>query len=648
MKSRPLTSIDPAILSSTPATPPIDRRRAITTLAMAGLALPTAVFPSVASPTEPGTAQSAALLGDRMMRRTTGASRYKQLAATDYAANTAQFGGRLACSIDGLRREQPRGVPWQFDVVIVGSGYGAAVTAARLAQRMRPGTRLAIIERGREWVPGSFPDTVQDMVTASRNRLIAQNDQVRDPLGLFNVRQFREIHVLSGTGLGGSSLINAGVALRPDWDVFQQAAWPSVLRDRMFLDPYYDLAEWELGVAREASDASDKMRAQRLAAEKLRDCGAHFEAAALTLTRGRQDCELPILNRQGWRQRACIDCGDCLTGCNVGAKNTLAMNYLPLARRAGAEIYTQTEIHHLEKCGDYYRLHAMVHPEDALSSKEACPIQITSRVVVLAAGSIGSTEILLRSASDSLSLSCQLGSRWTGNGDALGFIRRSQHRTGISGWGAYEKDLSPVGPTIQSNITYPRRPLLQHRVLVQEGAAVRAYVNAISVLMHDLDLDHTQILLGMGHDGAQGRITLDGDTARLDWPGITDSAYRQFIRLEFRRIAEAHGGEYSFLRVFGDKMISVHPLGGCGMGDGPDQGVVNHKGEVFDASRGGDVDATTGQVRVHSGLYVCDGSVIPTSIACNPLLTISAVAERTAEMLAMEPRYSDLFRAAAA
>ncbi len=88
---------------------------------------------------------------------------------------------------------------------------------------------------------GYFPDRVNDMVDASRHRLFVKTDEVRNAHGLFNVRQFNEINVLSGTGLGGSSLINASVAIRPDVEVFQQPVWPAPLRDRMFLDPYYDL-----------------------------------------------------------------------------------------------------------------------------------------------------------------------------------------------------------------------------------------------------------------------------------------------------------------------------------------------------------------------------------------------------------------------
>ena len=636
MKSPPKSS-EPADDTRLPA-PAINRRQALTQLAVGSLALP--ILPlSMASGAAPGPSPLGTIAG-RMERRTTSPTAIKDAAVADYAANMARFGGQLASPIQGLLNACPRGVPWQFDVVVIGSGYGASITAARLAKRLRPGARLAIIERGKEWVPGTFPDRVNDMIDASRHRLFVKKDEVRNAHGLFNVRQFKEISVLSGTGLGGSSLINASVAIRPDVEVFQQAVWPAPLRDRMFLDPYYDLAEWELGTVREPSDWTDKMRSQRLAAERLRDCGAHYEAAALTLTRTPNGSCLPVLNRQGLRQRGCIDCGDCLNGCNVGAKNTLAMNYLPMARAAGAEIYTQTEIHHIEKCSGYYNIHANFFPTN--DPKSALPVQVTARIVVLAAGSLGSTEILMRSAG-SLPVSNTLGSRWTGNGDALGFIQRTQCRTGIQGFGAYAQGAAPVGPTIQTNVTYPTRPELRYRVLIQEGAATRSYANVMSLLMHDLDLSNTQVLLGMGHDGAEGRLSLDNDQARLDWPGLTEGPYRQLIRNEFRKLAEAHGGDYKFLKIFGDKMISVHPLGGCGMGESAYTGVVNHKGQVFDAACGGDLDPTTGVPRVHTGLYVCDGAVMPTSIACNPLLTISAIAERTSELMAMEPQFQDVF-----
>ncbi len=537
-----------------------------------------------------------------------------------------------------------RGTPWQFDVLIVGSGYGASISAARIAPRLRPGCRLGVLERGREWIPGTFPDRLPEVLDESRLELLGKRKgQVHKPTGLFNVQQFEQLTILSGSGLGGSSLINANVAIRPDRDVFTQSVWPALLRDRAYLDPYYELAEYELGVAREPWDHTHKMRAQRAAWERLASCGASYEAANLTLTRGHAG--LPIMNRQGLIQRPCLDCGDCLTGCNVGAKNTLAFNYLPIARSAGAEFFTQTEVHRIQRCDDHYLVHFTYHRENPDGSFTSCHGTTSTRVLILGAGSLGSSEILLRSEANNLRFSNQLGCRWTGNGDALGFIRESKHPTGIGGYSAYPTDRAPVGPTIQSNLTYPNRSLAG-RVLIQDGSAARAYANSIGVLMRDLNLDQLQILLGMGHDGAEGRMTLDEHGyARIDWPGLLESDYRRLIRGEFKRVADALGGEYKYLKIFGDKMISVHPLGGCGMSDDPNCGVVNHKGQVFDAMYGGDVDPNTGQARVHPGLYVIDGAMLPTSIACNPFLTISALAERSADQMVAETTLADLFTA---
>jgi cholesterol oxidase len=386
------------------------------------------------------------------------------------------------------------------------------------------------------------------------------------------------------------------------------------------------------------------MRAQRLAAEKLRDYGCNFEAAALTVTRSYQGHALPILNRQGMIQRDCIDCGDCLTGCNVGAKNTLAMNYLPAARRNGTMMFTQTEVREIEKCDGFWKVHFIYFDRDDRGRHTEYEGCTTTRILILGAGSIGSSEILMRSQSETLDFSRQLGCNWTGNGDALGFVRKTDAPTNIAGFSAQDPQGQRIGPTIQSNVSYPFRPNLFDRVLIQEGVAARSYANALSILMQDFDLDQTQVMLGMGHDRQEGKLILeDNGNAYISWPGLLDSDYRRLIREEFSRLAHGHGGKYKYLRVFGDKMISVHPLGGCGMSDDPRSGVVNHKGQVYDVCAGGDIDPNTNEHRIHEGLYVCDGATIPTAIACNPLLTISALAERTSQLITLEPKYSDLF-----
>jgi len=585
-------------------------------------------------------------LPDALARRTSSTSVFKETAKADYAKNMQPFGGALATDPRCLFGMPPNGKPWQFDVLIVGSGYGASITAARLSEKMQPGSRIALLERGREWVPGTFPDVLKGVTDNSRLKLFGRHKRdLSNPTGLFNVVQCNELTVLSGSGLGGSSLINANVALRADPEVFLQTQWPHALRDSDYFSPYYEQAEYELGVSREPIDWTCKMKAQRLAAEKLRDYGCHFEAAALTITRSFRGHALPVLNRQGLIQRDCIDCGDCLTGCNVGAKNTLAMNYLPMARRNGTMMFTQTEVRDIERCGDFWKVNFIYFHRDEKGrhkEEEGCT---TARVVVLGAGSIGSSEILMRSQSEELDFSRQLGCNWTGNGDALGFVRKTDLTTNIAGFSAQDPQGRRIGPTIQTNVTYPDRPNLYDRVLIQEGVAARSYANALSFLMQDLDLDQTQVMLGMGHDRQEGKLFLeDNGNAFVSWPGLLDSEYRRQIREEFSRLAHGHGGKYKYLKVFGGKMISVHPLGGCGMSDDPRSGVINHKGQVYDTVCGGDLDATTGGFRVHEGLYVCDGAVFPTAIACNPFLTISAMAERSAQMISLEPKYADLFR----
>ena len=586
-------------------------------------------------------------------RTTTSNSDYKKQAIGDYVANMREFGGSLAQHGRHLLNQPARSVPYAFDILIIGSGYGASICAARLAMAKRSDVRLAVLERGREWIPGTYPDTFLKSNRESRFTLLGpRKNELANPVGLVNVIQNDEVNVLSGNGLGGSSLINANVAIRPDADCFQQVVWPAALRDRSTLDPYYDRASYELGVEVEPIDGSPKAKAQRLAAMDLACRGVRFENASLTLTRG-ASCDGPIINRQGMRQRGCIDCGDCCAGCNVGAKNTLAKNYLPLAKRHGAEIYTHTEVMRIEKVGSYYRVHFKNYFPKRRGKYETVCGSVTSRVVIVGAGSIGSSEILLRSQGCGMELSNRVGYQWTMNGDALGFVRKSPYLTNTGGKGAYPLHGQKVGPTIQTNLTYPNRELAQ-RVLIQDGAVTKTYANILGMLMFDMDLDQTMPMLGMGHDGAAGRVVLrEGGHGSVKWPGMETSEYRKMIRNEFDQVARAHGGVYKYLKIFGDNLITVHPLGGCAMADDPLYGVVDDRGRVFDGRSGGMVESIDrpqllGQgprAMVHQGFYVADGSVIPTSIGCNPLLTISALAERIAVGIVEEPQHRDLFSA---
>jgi cholesterol oxidase len=144
-------------------------------------------------------------------------------------------------------------------------------------------------------------------------------------------------------------------------------------------------------------------------------------------------------------------------------------------------------------------------------------------------------------------------------------------------------------------------------------------------------LSHLHTFFVVSHDEARGRITLDNGNAKVEWPGVADEPVYARVDEALTKAAEAVGARYikSPLAAtsMGTKPATAHPLGGCGMGEDAGSGVVNHKCQVFDG---------TGERSVHPGLYVCDGSVIPRSIGVNPLLTITALAERAMVHLARD------------
>ena len=602
------------------------RRQALSLLA-GSLATPT----TLTSPTPPADGSSL------KQRRLTGTNATKETAARDYQQSLAATQGRLASDPHLLLNAQPSDRPYEFDIAIIGSGYGGSICAARLAARLRPGAKLCVIERGREWIPGTYPDRFRDATGESMRSLIGLDLRtVKNPLGLLNVLQGEDISVLSGNALGGTSIINANVAIRPSREVYRQACWPALLQDSMFLEPYFDRAEWELGVQTEPLDLTAKMRIQRLAAENLRDLGAHFEASCLTVTRNPQ-WGLPILNRQGMIQRPCTNCGDCMTGCNVGAKNTLQMNYLPLARRAGAEIFTQTEIVRIENCQGHYQL-TYRHFPAGLKKPVAIEGKIRARIVILAAGSVGSTEILLRSQSENFQFSPRLGANWSGNGDILGFVRGIDPPSQIGGVGSRVMSPSNPGPTIQGNILFPHQEL-RSQLCIQDGVAAKSFANIMGILFRDLNLDHSHLLLTCGHDGAHGHIVLDQDSPTVLWPNSKLNPYREIARNAMSSLAQSIGGSYQELKLFRGKVGTVHPLGGCSMSDDVRCGVVNHQCQVYSAMPSGPVP----EGAVFPGLYVADGAVLPTSLGVNPMATISAIAERTAELMVNNPSYQDLF-----
>ena len=358
--------------------------------------------------------------------------------------------GRLSLGPDELRahRDSRPGQP-DFDVLIIGSGYGGAVCAARLAAQRKPGVKIAVLERGQEWVPGTFPFALTNFSPFSRQSSWLRQGLSRNPLGLFGFHNQGDLTVVTGSGLGGTSLINCAVVIETEEAVFQQAAWPEELRSKERLRPYYDRAQRMLAPQRTPEDRlSPKLKTHLATAAALNKKGvwkADAYAAPLAITFSDRT------NAQGMRQHGCVECGDCSTGCNVGAKHSLDMNYLPLAWSGGAMMFTQTEVDRVEKAADHYRVHCTLRSSRFSEDRDV----VTARMVILAAGTVGTNEILLRSReTNGLVLSDRLGKGFSSNGNYLWFVDYEQGDpaavTNSAGVGVVMgTPKAPVGPSIQ-------------------------------------------------------------------------------------------------------------------------------------------------------------------------------------------------------
>ena len=510
-----------------------------------------------------------------------------------------------------------------YDVVVVGSGYGGGIAASRLA---RAGQRVCVLERGREVSVGSFPARLPDL----RRELQVSGAKTRSGsgTGLYDVRVGVDINVVVACGLGGGSLINAGVALRPDDRVFADPVWPEAIRTDGLVD---------LGYAR----ASAMLRPARFAGAPALTKYQALEAASGVF--GKKPVVAPVtvsfedtVNAAGIAQRACTLCGDCCSGCNVGAKNTVAATYLADARTHGAEMFTGLTVSHIEKLSGFWRVHFL--PSEGAATT---PSHVDAKTAILGAGTLGSTEILLRSRARGLKLSAQLGERFSANGDIIAFALGGRNRANAVGVGEPPKfTRDPVGASVAGQIELPDDADLSASMIIQEGTMPSSVAPLLPVFFiaggrilgaaHSLikgvyegPLSSLQSFFVVSHDDAAGRLTFENDALAVEWPDVAEQKVYARVDEALTKAAEVVGGRYIKNPLIGTSMgtkpATAHPLGGCGMGETAASGTVNHKCQVFAGE--------TGET-VHAGLYVCDGAVIPRSIGCNPLLTISALAER--------------------
>jgi cholesterol oxidase len=513
----------------------------------------------------------------------------------------------------------------RFEALVIGSGFGGAVAACRLAQA---GLDVAVVERGRRWPPGSFP---RDLSRLDDGWLWLCNH------GLYDARPLNDILAVQAAGYGGGSLVYANVAMRPPAEVFDRF-WPEPY-SRALLEPYYDLVAHMLDVRpvpadRRTGELPPKTRLMAQAADLLGHADGFFHPNLAVRFEG----DGP--NRFGVAQKACTFSGQCDIGCNEGAKNTLDLNYLALAERHGAAVGTLTGAVHITRAGDGYQVRLREHGHPG-AARDGVERDVTARYVFVCAGALGTTELLLRSRDQYRTLPDlppALGHGYSGNGDFLSFgdglwalaepsngptiTTAALMHTGTTAedqWfvleeGGYSEELAKLVRTFHVS----RLPAYAARLV---GTSTRRVLGAARDLGAALDDGgaRTAVLLAMGRDGADGTIELRGPSHRLHvtWDVTRNDPLYEAERAVSGQVVRALGG-----RPFGTptwrlfrQPVTVHNLGGARMGTDPETGVVDTDGQVFG----------------HPGLYVLDGAALPGATGANPSSTIAAVAERCVE-----------------
>jgi len=523
-----------------------------------------------------------------------------------------------------------------FDVIVIGSGFGGAITSCRLAQK---GRRVLVLERGHEWNSTTYPRKPEDEWIWSH----AHPERYH---GWADLRRFKGMAVIAGAGVGGGSLIYANVSAVPPKTVFD-GGWPPEITFAG-LQPYYSTVADILDIRPVPKNQwSPRVQLMQEAATKLGQAD-RFHAADLAISFDEDlkydfNVEPDIanskrfVNKHGVEQGTCAHLGECDIGCRADAKNTLDKNYLHLAKKSGAVIRPLHLVTCIEPIAGGYRV-----SHDELKEGASIPGSTTAECVIVAAGSMGSTELLLkcREVHRTLpNLSPALGKHWSSNGDfltpALYLDRALWADRGVTIGAVIDYlDASDHGQTywIQDGGTpnvmnkyfgavldrLRKKPSEGHLL---EGLHMSSLLQHLTLLLANLDVSkHIMPWFAQGVDAGDGELLLTDGALDMKWDLTRSREVFDTIEKRHKTLSHATGGHPFPLPtwLFSHELITPHPLGGCNMGSSPDQGVVNHAGEIFG----------------YKNLYVADGAIVPKPLGVNPSRTIGALAERVADCMA--------------
>lgn len=534
---------------------------------------------------------------------------------------------------------------YDFDFVIIGSGFGGSVSALRLAEK---GYRVCVLEQGKRFRDQDFPKTNREV----RKYLWAPFLKC---FGIQNMTFFRNILVLSGTGVGGGSLVYANTLLEPGDKFYQTGTWVGLRNWKAELAPHYANAKKMLGVTVNPRLGEQDHVLQNIAREMGKEetfrpahVGVYFAPEG---EEGREVAD-PYFGGAGPARRGCIYCGGCMVGCRHGAKNTLVKNYLWFAEKKGVKIFAErkvTDVRPMRDSSGHPDGHSgyEIHTECSTSWFKKDRKTLRAKKVVFSGGVLGTMALLLRCKFVTKSLpniSDQLGWNVRTNSEAL---------VGVSAGFAQDKEVYSPGVAITS-IFHPDEDTHIEPVVYNKGSdfmrilavpmvdggspVVRAVKLMLTILRSPMQMvrlwisktwaENSLILLVMQTLDNRMRLKL---TRRI-WtlfqpvmttgrqPGVKDvPAYIPIANQVARMFAQRIGGvpQSSINEVLLNIPTTAHILGGCSIAADVNHGVVDAQQMIFG----------------YEGLYVCDGSVIPANLGVNPSLTITAMTERAMSLV---------------
>ena len=511
-----------------------------------------------------------------------------------------------------------------IDYLVVGSGFGGSVAALRLAER---GCRVTVLEQGRRFAPEDFAATNWDL----RRWLWAPRLGLRGP---FRMSFLRHVTALSGVGVGGGSLVYGNTLEHPGPAFFGAPRWAALAGWQAELAPHYETALRMLGASPNPRPSWGDELLGGLAADRGQAAGFGYTNTAVYYGESGSTVPDPYFAGEGPARTGCTHCGGCMVGCRVGAKNTLDRNYLYLAERRGVELRDQLEVVWIRPAPGGYEVSALEGP---VTLGRRRPLRrFLARNVVLAAGVLGTTRLLLRlraSAAGLPRLPAAVGRQVRTNSEVLlGVVTRRRGRSfadgvaitsilRLSDGSAVEPVRYPEGSGFFRLLVMPHAPgsTVPRRLAAALGRVFRQPADTARALLVRDYARHSLILLYMraaegtlalelGRWGKLGTRVAEGQAPTAALPEATAIAEDIARRVDGYPVS-------LFTEVLFGTPTTAHILGGCVIAGTPQQGVIDAQHRVFD----------------YPGLFVVDGSAVPANPGVNPALTITALAERAVE-----------------